>query len=235
MKVQKLLIPALASALISSASAAVVWFGPTGAATSNATWPLASSTATYNQNFGVAFKTGPTGTYSMDWATIGLNTSSLSGGGSVSFKIALHATNNSNAYSAVAAATSYAMDEVSFVIPATTATNFDLNLTAANIPNISNYEMAADTAYALIIYAPSRSIGLQRRTGYASGTTNNYYTVNSGFSALDTFRGNSPNYTNNAASFPTLAISFGANTVPEPTSIFLTAFAGGAMLFRRKR
>lgn len=234
-KIQNLIILAATSALLSCASASVVWFGPTDTPNSNANWPVSSSSATYTQNFGVAFKTGSSGAYSMDWATLGLNTSSASGGGSVTLKIALHNTTNGTAYSAAAGTSSYAMDEVSFMIPATTSTSFDLNLTAADIPNISSYEMAADTTYALILYAPSRTIGLQRRTGYANGTTNNMYTVSSGFSALDTFRNNAANYSNNSNSFPTLAISFGANAVPEPTSMVLSMFAAGMMLIRRKR
>lgn len=32
---------------------------------------------------------------------------------------------------------------------------------------------------------------------------------------LDTFRNNAPNYSNNASSFPSLDISFGATAVPE--------------------
>jgi hypothetical protein len=169
----------------------------------------------------------------MDWATIGLNTSSQTAG-SASFTLALRNTTNATAYSAVAGTSSYATDVVSFTMPTTTSTSFTLSLTAADIPNISSYEMEADTAYSLILYAPSIAIGMGRTTGYASGTTNNNYTVNSEFSALNTFRNNST-YSNNASSYPTLAISFGENTVPEPTSIFLTAFAGGAMLIRRKR
>ena len=169
----------------------------------------------------------------MDWATIILNTSTVTAG-SASFTLELRNTTNATAYSAVAGTSSYATDVVSFTMPTTTATSFTLSLTAADIPNISSYEMAADTAYSLILYAPSIGIGMGRTTGYASGTTNNNYTVNSEFSALNTFRNNST-YQNSGSSFPSLAISFGENTVPEPTSIFLTAFAGGAMLLRRKR
>lgn len=55
-----------------------------------------------------------------------------------------------------------------------------------------------------------------RTTGYANGTTNNFYTTSEGFLALDTFRNNSPNYSNNASSFPTLSISFGATSSPIP-------------------
>lgn len=218
-------------ALAIPASASVIWFGPTDAPNSNATWPAGTA---YTNNFGVAFKTGPSGGYTMDWLTIDLNSSGQSGG-TANFIIALHDTTNDTPYSAVAGTTSHAQDQVSFVLPATTFTNFTLNLTAADIPNISSYAMAADTAYSLILYAPSRNIGLMRRTGYATGTTNTHYTVDSGFSALDTFRNNTPNYTNTTNSSPTLAISFGQNTVPEPSSIILTALAGGAMLIRRKR
>jgi hypothetical protein len=232
MKIQSLLTLAATAALIASASAStsVTWFGPSTSPNSNANWPGGTA---YTNNFGVAFKTGPSGTYAMDWATITLNTSSQTAG-SASFTLALRNTTNATAYSAVAGTSSYATDVVSFTMPTTTATSFTLSLTAADIPNISSYEMEADTAYSLILYAPSIGIGMGRTTGYASGTTNNNYTVNSEFSALNTFRNNST-YQNSGSSFPSLAISFGENTVPEPTSIFLTAFAGGAMLLRRKR
>ena len=67
----------------------------------------------------------------MDWATIGLNTSTQNGG-SVSLKIALHNTTNTTAYSAVAGATSYAMDELTFEIPAATATARTASITRAS-------------------------------------------------------------------------------------------------------
>jgi hypothetical protein len=232
MKIKKLFTIAATSALISSASAAVTWFGPSNTPNSNANWPAINGT--YTQNFGVAFKTGPSGPYAMDWATIILSTSSVTTG-SASFTLELRNTTNATAYSAVAGTTSYATDVISFTMPTTTNTNFILSLTAADIPNISSYEMAADTAYSLILYAPSHNIGMGRTTGYTNGTTNNNYTVNSGFSALDTFRNNAPNYANTANSYPSLAISFGENTVPEPTSIVLTMLASGVMLLRRKR
>jgi hypothetical protein len=170
----------------------------------------------------------------MDWATIGLNSSTQSGG-TASFTISLRDTTNDTAYSAVAGTTVFASDVVSFSLPSTTATSFTLNLTAADIPNISSYAMAANTSYALILFAPSRAIGLQRTTGFANGTTNNNYTVNSGFTALDTFRNNAPNYSNAVNSFPTLDISFGENTIPEPATNMLTALAGIIILTRRKR
>lgn len=232
MKIQDFLTLAATSALITSASAAtsVTWFGPSATPNSNANWPAGTA---YTNNFGVAFKTGPSGAYAMDWVTIILSTSAQTAG-SASFTLALRNTTNATAYSAVAGTNSYATDVVSLTMPTTTSTIFTLSLTAADIPNISSYEMAADTAYSLILYAPSIGIGMGRTTGYASGTTNNNYTVNSGFSALNSFRNNST-YSNNANSFPSLAISFGENTVPEPTSVVLTMLASGVMLLRRKR
>jgi len=227
------LVPLLAilAALALPASATVTWFAPSDASNSNANWPAGGN---YNNNFGVAFKTGPSGSYSLDWATIGLS-SRTAVGSSASFPISLRSVTNDTAYSAVAGTTDHATDVVNFALPATTNTAFFLNLTEADLPNISNYAMAADTAYALIIYNPSSSIGLARRTGYTQNTTNTYSTVGSGFPALNTFRTNTANYTTNPNSYPSLAISFGANAVPEPTSMFLAMFAGGMMLIRRKR
>ena len=232
MKIQSILTLAATAAFIASASAStsVTWFGPSSAPNSNANWPGGT---TYTNNFGVAFKTGPSGTYAMDWATITLNTSSQTAG-SASFTLALRNTTNATAYSAVAGTSSYATDVVSFTMPTTTATSFTLSLTVADIPNISSYEMAADTAYSLILYAPSVNIGMGRTTGYASGTTNNNYTVNSGFSALNTFR-NSSTYYNSTNSYPTLAISFGESAVPEPSGLLTTgALVASGLLLRRR-
>lgn len=192
------------------------WVDQTDAPNSNANWPSASSSATYNQNFGIAFKTGSTSpSYTIDWLDIGLNTSNVTSGGG-SLKVALHATNNSTAYSATATSTAYATDTVTFTMPTSTSTAFKLELTGTDLPNITNYAMSQATSYALILYAPSVNIGMSRRTGYATGTTNGFYTVSDGFSMLDTFRNNSANYSSNASSFPSLDLAFGYLDSPSP-------------------
>lgn len=97
--------------------------------------------------------------------------------------------------------------------------------------------MQANTTYALILYAPSVNIGMSRKTGFASGTTNNFYTVSSGFTMLTTFRNNS-NYSNNSSSFPTIDLAFGsssAGAVPEPTSGAMAVILFGGAAFRRLR
>jgi hypothetical protein len=105
------------------------------------------------------------------------------------------------------------------------------------LPNISAFSLQANTSYALIFYAPSVNIGMRRTTNYASGTTNNFYTVTNGFTMLNTFRNNNI-YSNNQSSFPSLAISFGATAadpspVPEPSTLAIGAlFVGGGLLRR---
>ena len=210
----------------------VTWFTQTDTSNSNANWP---SGTLYSNNVGVAFKTGAAGPYVIDWVVLGLNTSSITSGSS-SVKLALHNTNNTTPYSAVAGATEYAVDTLNFSMPTTTATNFDLSLTAADIPNISSFSMNANTTYALILYAPSSVIGMQRKTGYANGTTNNFYTVTEGFTALDTFRNNVANYSVNASSFPTLDISFGeTSAVPEPSTYALLCISLGVVGYARRK
>lgn len=213
-----------------------VWFAPSAASNSNATWPLIGPTATYTQNFGVAFKTGAAGPFSMDWLRVELNTSGVTTG-SASLKFALRSTTNDTAYSAVAGTTEFAADVVDFTMPTTTATYFSLYLPVDAIPNISSYLMQSSTSYALVLSNPSANIGMGRKTGYANGTTNNFYTVGEGFEALDTFRNNVANYTNTTNSYPTLAISFGSTTaVPEPASFMVTSVLGVAgMMVRRRR
>lgn len=213
--------------VVSTACNSVAWgatisyISPTDAMNSNATWPAVNGT--YTQNFGIAFTTGNTGTYDIDWIKLGLNTSGVTTG-SASLTIALRNTTNSTPYSAVAGTTEHAKDTVSFSMPTTSATAFTLNLTSAQLPNISSFAMQSNTSYALILYAPSGNIGMMRRTGYANGTTNNFYTVTNGFTMLDTFRNNIANYTNITNSYPSLDISFGKenfSAVPEPSSMAL--------------
>ena len=60
-------------------AAQVTWFGPSQAANSNATW---TAGATSGQNYGVAFISGTASSYSMEWLSIGLNTSSTGTSGS---------------------------------------------------------------------------------------------------------------------------------------------------------
>ena len=110
-------------------------------------------------------------------------------------------TTNTTAYSAVAGTTAYATDTVTFSKPTATSTAFSLDLTSAQLTNISAYPLQANTAYALILYAPTVNIGMTRTTGFASGTTNDEYTVTNGFTMLTTFRNNSK-YSNNSSSFP---------------------------------
>ena len=211
-----------------------LWFGPTQQGNSNGNFPTFTN---YTSNFGVAFKTGPGSSYSLDWVTLRLNSSVFSGGPSATVKLALHNTTNAIAYSAVAGSSELAVDTLSFTLPTTTATSFVLNLDASQIPNVSNYVMSGNTAYSLILYNPSVNLGVMRQTGYANGTTNAAYTVGDGFTALDTFRNNAANYTNTANSYPTLSISFGeTQSVPEPPSLALVASAIAAWwLVARRR
>lgn len=211
------------------------WFAPSEPSNSNANWPTGGSD--YTKNFGIAFQTGSgSPNFRIDWLNLGLNTSS-SASGSGTITLALRNTTNSTAYSAVAGTTEYARDVVLFTAPTSTSTSFQLTLDSTLLPNITGYAMGPSTAYSLIAYAPTGgNWGMQRRTGYASGTTNNYYTTSEGFSALTTFRNNT-NYSNNATSFPTLDISFGGETrsVPGPLPLLGVGAAFGWSRRLRKR
>ena len=218
-------------------AALVTYFEPTDASNSNATF--SSINTSYTTNYGVAFKTGSDSAgYALDWVTLGLNSSSFAGE-SRTVNLALRNATSDTPYVGVAGTTEYAVDTLSFTLPVTGATSFDLELTASEIPNIAGYTMAADTAYTLILYSPSGNFGVQRHTGYSNGTTNNFYTVSNGFVALDTFRNNTANYSNNASSFPTLDFSFGADTTPVPGpstyALFGLGLAGLTLLNRRRK
>jgi hypothetical protein len=99
--------------------------------------------------------------------------------------------------------------------------------------------MQSNTAYALIFYNASAPIGIQRTTGYAQNTTNDYYYTSEGFVALNTFRNNTT-WANVPGSYPTLSIVFGSSTsVPEPSTYGLIlgglALAGAAIRRRSKK
>ena len=210
----------------------VTWIAPTDPSNSNANFPAVASTS-YTANFGIAFKTGSAGPFSIDC---------IAAGGSAGLSVALRNTTNTNAYSAAAGTTEYAKDAVTFTMPVGSATPFDVDLTAAMLPNISAFNMSANTEYSLVLYNVSANIGMGRRTGYASQTTNNFYTTSNGFTMLNSFRNNST-YSNNASSFPSLMISFGETknppAVPEPSTLALagmaTLLAGSASRLRHRK
>ena len=195
-----------------------------------------SATTTYTTNLGYAFKTGSSGTFDIDWIKLVLTSGASSG--SASFKISLHNTDNETAYSAVAGSTAHAADTVSFTTPSTVSTPFELTLTSAELENISAYSLRPDTAYALFVNSQSgSSIALRRKQGLANGTTNDAYTVTNGFTMLDTFRNNTPNYSNTSGSYAAFAISFGAevSAVPETSNMAFLAVLVGSGLVRRHR
>jgi hypothetical protein len=64
--------------------------------------------------------------------------------------------------------------------------------------------------------------------------------VTNGFTVLDTFRNNQPNYANSQGppvSYAVFAMSFGVEAVPEPSTyaMALAGLAGGGYLVRRRR
>jgi len=206
----------------------VALFGPSLAANSASSIPTGT---TYTSNLGVAFLTGGSGPFNMDWVTLELNSSVTTSG---FFNIAIYSATNSTAYSAVAGSTAYATDTVNFTPPAAN-TPFLLTLRAADIPNVSGYAMLANTAYTLIFNSASAGIGVRRTQGLADGTTNAFYTVSNGFTALDTFRNNTANYSNVAGSFVGYQIAFGQTVVPEPSTWALGGMATILCVALRKR
>ena len=187
----------------------IALFGPGQAANTSALIPTGT---TYSSNLGVAFLTGGSGPFNMDWVTLEL-TSSVTGAGT--FKLAIHDSTSTTPYAGVAGSTAYATDTVNFTPPATV---FSLTLRAADIPNVSGYSMLANTAYTLFVYNTTAALALRRTQGLADGTTNAFYTVSNGFTALDTFRNNTANYTNVANSYVGFQIAFGQTVVPEPST-----------------
>lgn len=225
--------------LTGPANALSVFITPTDASNSNGSWPIGS---TYTDNFGYAFKTGPSGPFDVEGINIGLFSTNVSTTGSLT--IAIHGTDNQTAYSAVASATAHATDTVNFTKPGTTSTDFVLNLTAAELPNITAYQLVSNTTYSLIAYAPSAGFTMRRTAGYTSGTTNDKYTVSNGFTMLDTFRDNVPNYANQVGiSHPTFQLTLlgsapsGPSTadVPGPLPILgaLAGFRASRLLRKR--
>jgi hypothetical protein len=216
-----------------------VFIAPSDAANGSSSIPTPS---TYTSNLGYAFISGPSGPFDIEGVKLNLTSGNIST--SISLKISIHGTNNTTPYSAVASSTVHASDTVSFTTPGTANTAFDLNLTAADLPNISNHQLLPNTAYSLIVNGASTSVALRRTHGYLDQTTNSKYTVSNGFTMLDTFRNNTPNYSNSAGSYATFHMSLlgsspGPTTpaVPSPLPIFgaLAGFRASRLLRKRMK
>jgi hypothetical protein len=202
-----------------------------------------SSGTTYTTNLGYAFKTGGSGPFSIDWVKLELTSGATSGSGS--FKIWINGTDNEEPLSAVASSTVYAADTVNFTTPGTANTPFDLILNAADLPSISAYSLLSNTAYSIFVNSASGSgIALRREQGLASGNDAiAAYTVTNGFTVLDTFRNNTPNYQNvTGSSWAAFAMSFGttqATPIPEidPSGVgsVLALVSGALGLLERRR
>jgi hypothetical protein len=223
--------------------------GP-GSAATNGSSTIPTGT-TYTTNLGYAFKRDGSGSFSIDWIKLELTSGATSGSGS--FKISINGTDNATSLSAVASSTVYAADTVNFTTPATANTPFFLELSAAAIPNIaaavlSNTPPTPNTAYSIFVNNASGSgIALRRRQGLADGDAAiAAYTVTNGFTVLDTFRNNTPNYHTQsgppASSFVAFAMSFGttqATPIPEidPSGVgsVLALVSGALGLLERRR
>jgi hypothetical protein len=231
------LVTVACSLFASSVSAAVFTFvSPKNAA--NGSSSIQSGTD-YTTSLGYAFITGPSGPFDIDWVTMSLTSGAA--GASASFKISIHGTNNATPYAAIPNATFYASDTVTVTTPGTSNTPFDITFTAADIPNITSYQLESNKAYSIFVNSQvGAGIALRRRQGLPVNTTNDEYTVTGGFTMLDTFRNNTPNYSNSSGSYPTLAISFGgtasaSGAVPEPTTMALWTLLFGGGLVRSYR
>ena len=214
--------------------------GPTG---TNGSSSISTGT-TYTTNLGYAFKTGGSGPFDIDWIKLELTSGATSA--SASFKIWINGTDNDTPLSAVASSTVYAADTVNFTTPGGGAA-FDLILNAADLPNISAYSLLSNTAYSIFVNSftggPS---ALRRQQGLASGNDAiDAYDVTNGFTVLDTFRNNTPNYANSQGppvSYAAFAISFGttqSTPVPEidPNGVgsVLALVSGALGLLERRR
>lgn len=194
---------------------------------------------TYTTNLGYAFKTGSSGPFDIDW--VSMNLTSASNGVSVSFKISIHGTDNEIPYSAVASSTAYASDTVTVTTPGTSNTPFDVTFTSAEIPNIANLSLLSNTSYSLFVNSVAGGgLALRRIQGLTANTANDAYAVTNGFVMLDTFRNNTPNYTNSPGSYATFAMSFGGtasapSAVPEPATLAISTLVVGGTLVRRYR
>jgi hypothetical protein len=220
----------------SSVSAGVIYVTPKNSPNGSSS---IQSGGTITTNLGYAFKTGASGPFDIDWITMNLTSSAVAA--SATFKISIHGTDNEIAYSALPNNTAYASDTVTVTTPAVANTPFDVTFTSADIPNITNFQLASNTAYSLFVNGQSGvAIALRRRQGLAVNTTNDEYTVTNGFVMLDTFRNNTPNFSNFPGSYVTFAMSFGGTAsaptaVPEPATVVISTLVVVGTLIRRYR
>ena len=110
------------------------------------------------------------------------------------------------------------------------------------MPNITGYDLAADTVYSLVLYNPSAAIALRRATTSGlNNTANGLYDMGEGFTMLNSFRNNTTIAIASGTNSVAYGIAFGSYesaAVPEPGTWAAAALlAGGAALacWRRRR
>jgi hypothetical protein len=200
-----------------------IWVDLSGVKNSSAAFN--SLNTTYTTNFGLCFKTGNTLTPSDTIKYVNLKLfSSVFGQPDGSLTVELRNTTNDTPLSAAAGSTTYASDVISFTLPSTQNTTFDVSLNETQIPNIANYKLQPNTAYALILYNANRNFALHRINNLTSDTVNSAYTVTNGFTMLNTIRNNTTHIPTQPNVYAALFITFGTKeTTNLDTSLNLVA------------
>ncbi len=179
---------------------------------------------------GIVFTTG-TGQSSYDFDTIAFDFVGNGGtlGATYSFTIDLRAVNGSN----LPTTTVYAGDVVSFTMPVSGSSNFQVSFGASDLANISSYSMAANTTYSLMFYA-SKDGASQASSAFALRRSSvGAYTTQDGFSVVQSISsvGGTPGTYSGV-----YGVHIGTVAVPEPASVSLLAGAAvlGAVALRRR-
>ena len=207
----------------SAASASVLYVSETMTFNSRGTMEGAS----YNSlgSRGVFFTTGPSGPYTINLLdTVFMTDTGVAAGDTFTFNLDVR-----NVSGGLPGTTLFATDTVTWQSTSAPATEQNVNLRQADLPNISSYAFQSNTAYSLVLYgmeylgSPNNKVAMMRNTTLAAASTVSY---TDGFSNAGFFQ-------NNFTYAGSHSISIG--TVPEPSTLALIGFGALALCRRNAR
>ena len=178
---------------------------------------------------GIVFTTGSTGPFTIDLIDTVFKTNSGSIGDTYTFNIDVR-----NVSSSLPGTTLDATDTVTFTSAFAPGTNQNVNLTSADLTNISKFAFQSNTTYSVVFYHMTHSgslsnvVAMERDSSHGPGTTVSY---SDGFSNAGFFQNNNTSYT---GSFP-ITLGHSVAAVPEPSTLALACLGSLAAVALSRR
>ena len=179
--------------------------------------------ANYNStgSRGIFFTTGPSGPFTINLIdTVFMTDLGVAAGDTLTFKLDVR-----NVSGGLPGTTLFATDTVTWQSTSAPATDQNVSLRQADLPNISTFAFQSSTAYAMVLYSmeylgsPNNKVSMRRNTTLGAASTVSY---TDGFSNAGFFQ-------NNFTYAGSHSISVGIVAVPEPSVLALAGLGSLAL------